>query len=106
MSKIEITELINSLAQLGAQLENPDDELCQLIETEHRYNPWFTPQNVEHAIKSVGKSLNEADLTAWFNRYDLGKSISSKKIGLILAGNIPLVGFHDVLCVLVTGNKP
>ncbi|MFD2871422.1 acyl-CoA reductase [Mucilaginibacter ximonensis] len=105
MSKIKITELINSLARLGGQLENPDNELRQLIETEHRYNPWFTPQNVEHAIKSIGKSLNEADLTAWLNQYDLNKSISSKKIGLILAGNIPLVGFHDVLCVLVTGNE-
>lgn len=105
MSKIKITELISALTQLGDHLQNPDEDLNHIIETEHRYNPWFTPQNVEHAVKSIGQSLNEADLTAWLNQYDLGKSISSKKIGLILAGNIPLVGFHDVLCVLATGNQ-
>ncbi|HWZ34985.1 MAG TPA: acyl-CoA reductase [Mucilaginibacter sp.] len=105
MSKIKIKELINTLIQLGDQLKNPDENLNHLIQTEHRYNPWFTPQNVEHAIKAIGKSLNEADLTTWLNKYDLDKNTSTQKIGLILAGNIPLVGFHDVLCVLVTGNK-
>lgn len=105
MSKIKITELISTLTELGRQLQNPDDELNQLIETEHRYNPWFTPDNVAQAIKSIGQSLNETDLGTWLNKYDLNKNTSSKKIGLILAGNIPLVGFHDVLCVLVTGNE-
>ncbi len=47
----------------------------------------------------------EADqLNTWLDKYDLEKGPGNKKIGLILAGNIPLVGFHDVLCVLVTGN--
>jgi len=105
MSKIETSELINTLTRLGLQLQCPDDELNHLIQTEHNYNPWFTPQNVEHAIKAIGKSLNEADLITWLNQYDLNKNTSPKKIGLILAGNIPLVGFHDVLCVLVTGNE-
>jgi hypothetical protein len=105
MSKIKIAELISSLAELGAHLQNPDEELIQLIQTEHRYNPWFTPENVEHALKATGKSLNKPDLTTWLDRYNLSKDTSPQKIGLILAGNIPLVGFHDVLCVLVTGNK-
>ncbi|GAA4085113.1 acyl-CoA reductase [Mucilaginibacter panaciglaebae] len=104
MSKIKITELISTLSKLGSQLQNPDEELNQLIQTEHRYNPWFTPENVERAIKTIGQSLNEADLSTWLNQYDLTKNTLPKKIGLILAGNIPLVGFHDVLCVLVTGN--
>jgi len=105
MSKIKKTELINTLIQLGNELKSLDENLNQLIETEHRYNPWFTPLNVKHAIKAIGQSLNETDLTVWLNKYDLDKNISTKKVGLILAGNIPLVGFHDVLCVLTTGNE-
>lgn len=105
MSKIKITELINTLIQLGDHLKNPDENLNDLIQTEHIHNPWFTALNIKHAVKAIGQSLNEADLTTWLNKYDFDKNASPKKIGLILAGNIPLVGFHDVLCVLATGNE-
>jgi hypothetical protein len=104
MSKNIIQERINTLSTLGQQLSAPDEELTQLINTEHIYNAWFTPESVTNAVTSIGKMLNADDLSAWLNKYDLSKSTEPKKIGLILAGNIPLVGFHDVLCVLVTGN--
>jgi hypothetical protein len=104
MSKFTTKELNNSFSNLGEQLSNPDTELIELINNEHIYNAWFTPESVENAVKSIGKMLNEADLTIWLNQYDLNKNTSPKKVGLILAGNIPLVGFHDVLCVLATGN--
>ncbi|MDB4924559.1 acyl-CoA reductase [Mucilaginibacter sp.] len=104
MSKFNIKELINTFSQLGQQLSAPDEELAELINNEHRYNAWFTPASVERAVKAIGQMLNEAELTTWLSNYELTKNTSSKKIGLILAGNIPLVGFHDVLCVLITGN--
>jgi hypothetical protein len=104
MSKNIIQERINTLSTLGQQLSAPDEELTQFINTEHIYNAWFTPESVTNAVTSIGKMLNADDLATWLNKYDLGKSTTPKKIGLILAGNIPLVGFHDVLCVLVTGN--
>ncbi|MBC7401282.1 MAG: acyl-CoA reductase [Mucilaginibacter sp.] len=104
MSKNTIQELINTFSALGQQLAVPDEELTQLINTEHIYNAWFTPESVTNAVTSIGKMLNTDDLAAWLNKYDLSKSIAPKKVGLILAGNIPLVGFHDVLCVLATGN--
>ncbi|MES2375175.1 MAG: acyl-CoA reductase [Bacteroidota bacterium] len=104
MSKNTIQELINTFSALGQQLAAPDKELTQLINTEHIYNAWFTPESVTCAVTSIGKMLNADDLATWLNKYDLSKSTAPKKIGLILAGNIPLVGFHDVLCVLATGN--
>jgi hypothetical protein len=104
MSKITIQDLIHNFYTLGQQLSSPDESLKAIIDTEHIYNAWFTPDSVESAVKAIGQTLNEADLTKWLGRYDLSKNTSPKKIGLILAGNIPLVGFHDVLCVLVTGN--
>lgn len=104
MSKFTIQELIFNFYTLSQQLSNPDENLKAVIDTEHIYNQWFTPQSVENAVKAIGKTLNETDLTEWLGRYDLSKNTTPKKVGLILAGNIPLVGFHDVLCVLATGN--
>lgn len=104
MSKLDKNYLIDIFSTLGTQLSYPDEELNTLINNEHYYNAWFTPASVAQAVRAAGKMLNKSDLSAWLGKYDLDHNKESKKIGLILAGNIPLVGFHDVLCVLVTGN--
>ncbi|MDR3697500.1 acyl-CoA reductase [Mucilaginibacter sp.] len=104
MSKFNKLQLINIFSALGVQLINPDENLLETIETEHHYNAWFTADSVLHAIKAIGVMLNEKDLGLWLDRYNLDENKPEKKVGLILAGNIPLVGFHDILCVLVTGN--
>ncbi|WP_461452769.1 acyl-CoA reductase [Mucilaginibacter sp.] len=102
MSKINIPDLINIFSTLGEQLSNPDEQLIEIINDELHYNAWFTPDNVAKAVKAIGKSLNRADLQTWLGKYNFNSS--NKKVGLILAGNIPMVGFHDVLCVLASGN--
>ena len=103
MSNLNNTTLAAIFAQLGTQLSSPDEQLADIINSEQQYNGWFTAENVFKAVTSIGKMLNYTDLDTWLRRYKLnGKA--EKKIGLILAGNIPLVGFHDVLCVLVSGN--
>lgn len=102
MSKINIQSLVNTFSALGEQLSNPNEQLIDVINDELHYNAWFTPQNVEKAVKAVGASLNHNDLHTWLEKYDFNSS--NKKVGLILAGNIPMVGFHDVLCVLASGN--
>ncbi|WP_317047146.1 acyl-CoA reductase [Pedobacter nutrimenti] len=66
-------------------------------------NAWFTSAEVERAVASLHFMLNEKDLEKWFEGIKL--SPVPKTIGLILAGNIPMVGFHDVLSVLATGHK-
>jgi len=104
MSKIHPAELVNIFSELGAQLEKPNEQLQMLIQQEQYHNAWFTPASVEKAILSIGQMLNAEALTKWLGGYDLNKTADEKKVGLILAGNIPLVGFHDVLCVLVSGN--
>ncbi|MBD1394991.1 acyl-CoA reductase [Mucilaginibacter glaciei] len=103
MSKLDITTAINTFAELGEQLASPDAQLMNLIASERQYNAWFTPESVLRAVIATGKMLNPTDLEQWLNRYNL-KNGESKKVGLVLAGNIPLVGFHDVLCVMLTGN--
>ncbi|HWZ04019.1 MAG TPA: hypothetical protein VNX40_10460 [Mucilaginibacter sp.] len=104
MSKFNKSQLINIFSALGAQLITPNEKLLATIETEYQYNAWFTAESVLHAIKAIGLMLNEKDLGLWLDKYPIENTGSGKKVGLILAGNIPLVGFHDVLCVLMTGN--
>jgi len=104
MSKFKKDQIINAFALLGEQLSHPNDELQHIIDTEQHYNAWFTPQSVGQAVMAIGESLNRTDITTWLNKYSEIKDSPVKKVGLILAGNIPLVGLHDVLCVLATGN--
>jgi hypothetical protein len=104
MSNLSNEQLINAFSGLGTYLTHPDEQLPAIIDTERQYNAWFTAANVTKAITAIGNTLQSANLAAWMNNYDLKKNQTVKKVGLILAGNIPLVGFHDVLCVLATGN--
>jgi len=104
MSKFNKTKLINTFSELGSQLLHPNEELQTTIDNEKQYNAWFTPESVLKAVMAMGNALNEHDLSHWLDKYKIPESGTGKRIGLILAGNIPLVGFHDVLCVLITGN--
>lgn len=103
MSNFSKSYLIQIFTELGKQLADPDDTLQQLIQSESNHNAWFTSESVKQAVTAAGQSLTEDHLERWLSAYTLTEHIP-KKIGLILAGNIPLVGFHDVLCVLVSGN--
>jgi len=68
------------------------DDFNALIESSQSYNGWFTPEQVHHSIKSWANALTENNLNQWLSNYDFSK-VQSKTVGLILAGNIPLVGF-------------
>ncbi|RFZ85464.1 acyl-CoA reductase [Mucilaginibacter terrenus] len=104
MSKISTDSVIDTFSELGRRLATPDDELMDIINSERYHNAWFTPESVLSAVQANGEMLNRADLETWLQRYPV-QNHQPKNIGLILAGNIPLVGFHDVLCVLLSGNN-
>lgn len=79
----------------------------ELIKTVHIYNPWFTEENVRNAVEAIALSLNPELIADWISHYlpDLNKTKNTQRIAVIMAGNIPMVGFHDMLCVLISGNK-
>ena len=79
------------------------DDFASLIALSQSHNGWFTPEQVLHSIQSWARALTEDNLNQWLSNYDFSK-IEPKKVGLILAGNIPLVGFHDFLSVLISGH--
>jgi hypothetical protein len=83
------------------------DDFETLIKTVNIYNPWFTENNVREALSGIIRMLDEKTLSAWIAAYskDLSDTKNIKTVGVIMAGNIPMVGFHDMLCVLISGNK-
>ncbi|WP_445710866.1 acyl-CoA reductase [Flavobacterium sp.] len=80
------------------------EEFSKLIELSQSHNGWFTPENVHFAIQSWATALKEENLNKWLSTYKL-EDYKPKTVGLVLAGNIPLVGFHDLLSVLIVGHK-
>ena len=80
------------------------EDFKALIQLSQSHNGWFTPENVYFAIQSWAEALTEANLNQWLSKYDLSKT-KPKTVAIILAGNIPLVGFHDFLSVLMAGHK-
>ena len=80
------------------------EDFEKLIALSQSHNGWYTPEQVRFAISSWANALSAANLNEWLAAYDI-TTRDSKTIALILAGNIPLVGFHDFLAVIISGNK-
>ncbi len=79
------------------------NSFIDLIALSQSHNNWFTPDNVHFSISSWSEALTEKNLNQWLSAYSFTEK-EPKNVGLILAGNIPLVGFHDFLSVLISGN--
>ncbi|MBK7133865.1 MAG: acyl-CoA reductase [Bacteroidales bacterium] len=115
---MDLNERIKSFAELGETLRqilsdgyagNGRDRslhINNIINNQHLTNPWFTPANVRSALNAIADKLTEENLIHWTNSYpQLKEKTKPVSAGVIMAGNIPLVGFHDFLSVLITGNK-
>ena len=100
----KLKERINALIKLGNALRS-DGELENVIAKAASFNPWFTAEFCRSALDAVtSQMLTEAKLDQWLSRYEIGEDDTKKRaIGIIMAGNLPLVGFHDFLCVYISG---
>ena len=117
----ELTSRINAFVKLGGFFK----EYCEYakkkpqIDPQQRYwflqldkvmtiaeqqNGWFTRDNILYSMENWGQLLTPVHLKNWISRYDIDKN-RPKSVAVIMAGNIPLVGFHDFLSILITGNK-
>ena len=110
---MRIDEQISAFAELAAclndTLENKkkgNQKLKQQIAQEHNHNAWFTPFFVKKSIAAITHMLDEKQLKQWLLPYrnQIENTNTSLKVGVVMAGNIPLVGFHDFLSVLITGH--
>jgi len=110
-SFVKLGHLFNQLDSLKNKLITGDSKFNDFIEAfnmqlnrAHEFNGWFTKKNVLHAFRTWSNTLSEENLNKWTKTYNLNSS-SKKTVALITAGNIPLVGFHDFLTVLISGHR-
>jgi hypothetical protein len=99
---------IKAFAALGAFLgeSNNRDETEALFHRAHHHNAWFTPENCRLACDAWSEQLTIENLSTWLRPYNIpAENKNPRRIGLVMAGNIPLVGFHDLLCVLIHGDR-
>lgn len=101
-----LKERIETLQKLGKKISNlNDEELKSVILNAKVANPWFTEENTKLAITSIrDQFLTEEVLNKFVHKYHIDDNVLPKRIGLILAGNIPLVGFHDLMCCYLSGH--
>ena len=111
---MNLKDRIEAFAGLGEAIRNClagrenhiSVNLNNIIDKQHVTNDWFTPENVRVSLNAIAEKLTENNLTRWTDAYPaLNNSKKPVNIAVIMAGNIPLVGFHDFLSVLITGNN-
>ncbi|MBP7038005.1 MAG: aldehyde dehydrogenase [Bacteroidales bacterium] len=109
-----LAERIESFTELGQIIRDSlggkkgkyGENLEKLIQNQQFRNGWFTPRNVEFALRTVAEALSYNTLLKWTERYPaLEEQSQPRNVAVIMAGNIPLVGFHDFLSVLISGNR-
>lgn len=102
-----LEERILALTALGSRIKVKliEGSMSGTIDSACEANHWFTKDSVAYALNSIcTEMLDEAKLREWAESYNIPDNHPAKNIGVIMAGNIPLVGFFDLLCVLITGN--
>ncbi|MGB0369371.1 MAG: acyl-CoA reductase [Flavobacteriales bacterium] len=107
---MNLQQRVSAFKQLGILLgevsQNPQEsDWASAFNQAEAENKWFTAENISLALRGISEMLEADKIDKWLAAYPNLKDEGEKSVGLIMAGNLPLVGFHDLLCVLITGNK-
>lgn len=103
---MNLQERILLLIKLGNYLKSTDGNWLDTQVLAEQKNGWFTREFLEKAAGSIADNyLKEDKLRQWAGYYKLDDNIQEKCVGIVMAGNIPMVGFHDFLCVFIAGHK-
>jgi len=101
---MNVSERIDAFAQLGqTMLHFPAEERESLALRAKAANGWFTPESVAQSMNGIAYMLERDKLEKWTTAYKLSPEVP-KIVGVIMAGNIPMVGFHDLMSVLLAGH--
>lgn len=100
-----LQERIELMHELGEHIKAGDEFLEALMKRTEFNNAWLTFDNQQKALDAIVEQfLQKEILTKWANRYPIQNEVKRKKVGIVMAGNIPLVGFHDLLSVFISGH--
>ena len=97
---------IEALVELGKYLNEKHERLQALVRTSYLQNRWFTEENIYMAMDAIIENYLQRDkIDQWLSDYDIPETARSINVGMVMAGNIPLVGFHDLICVFLAGYR-
>lgn len=112
---MKLSERLEAFVRLGQTLgQLPTSEVTTMANLTLRDNGWFTEDSVRLALRGIIKMLEPEQVRAWVSAHpalretsgtSLRAALGTKTVGVAMAGNIPLVGFHDMLCVLISGHR-
>ena len=100
---------IQIFSELGARITayGADEQLRSAVARAVAENEWFSVSDICYAIEAVRREMLDAEkLSQWLSHYPSATTRDAKRVAIIMAGNIPLVGFFDLLCVLASGHIP
>jgi len=101
---MNLQKRIELLGFLGEYLKEDSASYQELRYRAFMENKWFTPEYVFQSGKLIADHmLNKDQLSSFAAAYGVGEGLKNKTIGLVMAGNIPYVGFHDLLCIFLSG---
>jgi hypothetical protein len=101
---MNVDQRIKAFATLGQFFRSISEDDLQTLAMETRnQNPWFAAESVRLAISNLSRTLTAEALLEWIKSYPLPKE--TKTVAIVAAGNIPFVGFHDLMCVLLAGHR-
>ena len=101
---MHLEDRLATFVALGTKIsELPEEKINELAQHARASNGWFSLDSVKNALEGIAFMLKEEKLQQWLKRYNNTSEVP-KIVGIIMAGNIPLVGFHDLLCVLISGH--
>lgn len=97
---------IDIMTQLGAYMQNNTDAWLAAKQKAFLLNAWFTPGFIDLAVQNIVAHFLDANkLAQWASHYDIHTPSIKKTVGIVAAGNIPLVVFHDLLSVFISGHR-
>ena len=103
---MDLQQRIKLLSGLGDYIKNDGLAWQEAKQQAYYENGWFTTEFSQHAASQIAHQfLNEKALTEWAQHYNIRAQDTTKNIGIVMAGNIPLVGFHDFLCAFICGHQ-
>lgn len=103
---MELKERITLLVKLGEYINSKDEQLVEVKQKAFHLNGWFTTSFTDLALQNIYTQFLQKNILEKFaENYALPNNFSNKTVGIVMAGNIPLVGFHDFLCGFLCGHQ-
>ena len=103
---MNVQQRIGLLVKLGIYMQNDDAEWQDVKQQAYLKNPWFIPQFISLATTNIcTEFLQQKILEKLANDYNIHEPEHTRMVGIVMAGNLPLVGFHDLVCVFISGHK-